>query len=281
MSTVQSILDATQFRLDYNADLFHLINTAIRMIAKRLYILESSVITADLNTSVFATVDYTASLAFVNSNPDTITDAAAQFVIEGFEAGMYMTTSSTTNPGPYKLNTVVAGTLTLVSTDSVTAAVAASTTLTSVDEYFALPSDFWGLKQNPWLNGQKYVLQPLPNQEVALQLNTAGLPQYYDIKGTKIYLYPPPSSDYTLNGDYFQRPTSVSAVTDTIPFNEIFDDAIAEALVMLYDKGQANQGEVMLMVQKVINDYVDMIAPKYDRNIAQGMPEGLDWDALV
>lgn len=281
MSTVQDILNNTQFRLDYNADLYHLINLAIRMIAKRLYVFESSIITADINTTAYAEVSYTASLAFVNSNPDTITDAASGFVTAGFEAGMYFTTTSPVNTGTYRLATVAAGTLTCVSTDTLTAAIAASTTITSVDDYFGLPSDFWGLKENPYIDGQKYVLQPLPNKDVALQLTTAGLPQYYEIKGTKMYLYPPPASDYTIKGDYFQRPTAVSALTDTMPFNEIFDDAISEAVVMLYEKGSSNQAEAMIMVQKYIDDYVDLITPKYDRNIAKGMPNGINWDNLV
>ena len=37
MSTVQDILDLMQYRLDYQGDLYHLINQSVRLIAKRVY----------------------------------------------------------------------------------------------------------------------------------------------------------------------------------------------------------------------------------------------------
>ncbi len=68
------------------------------------------------------------SIAFVNSNPDTITDSNNQFVSEGFLAGDMITVSgSTSNDGNYIVETVVAGTLTLSASDSLTAEGAAAT----------------------------------------------------------------------------------------------------------------------------------------------------------
>lgn len=68
---------------------------------------------------------YTAStIAFVDSNPDTITDTANGFVTAGFVAGMKLQVmGSTSNDGVNALEiaTVAAGTLTLVTNDSVTA----------------------------------------------------------------------------------------------------------------------------------------------------------------
>jgi len=81
-----------------------------------------------------ATATKTAStIAFVNSNPDTITDSGNGFVTAGFVAGDIITVSGTTNNNKtYTAQTVVAGTITLVSTDSVTAEGAgASVTLTA------------------------------------------------------------------------------------------------------------------------------------------------------
>jgi len=66
-------------------------------------------------------------IAFVDSNPDTITDSGLGFVAAGFTAGDKVTISGTTgalNDGVFTINTVAAGTLTLVSTDSVVAQIA-------------------------------------------------------------------------------------------------------------------------------------------------------------
>lgn len=81
-----------------------------------------------------ATATKTAStIAFVNSNPDTITDSGNGFVTAGFVAGDIITVSGTVNNNKtYTAQTVVAGTITLVSTDAVTAEGAGSSfTLTA------------------------------------------------------------------------------------------------------------------------------------------------------
>ena len=60
--------------------------------------------------------------AFVDSNPDTITDSANGFLTAGYAAGMQISVSgSTSNDGVYTISSVAAGTITLVATDSLTA----------------------------------------------------------------------------------------------------------------------------------------------------------------
>jgi len=64
-------------------------------------------------------------LAFVDSNPDTITDSGGGFVKAGFESGMAIgvegSTSNDTEAEEYlTISSLVAGTLTLLSTDAVT-----------------------------------------------------------------------------------------------------------------------------------------------------------------
>ena len=80
MSTVQSLYDLVQYRRDVNVvrdDLIHLVNNAIRIIAKRLYWHRSDLIRDQMEVSVWSEESYTAStIAFVDSNPDTITDSA-------------------------------------------------------------------------------------------------------------------------------------------------------------------------------------------------------------
>jgi hypothetical protein len=61
-------------------------------------------------------------IAFVDSDPDTITDSGSGFITAGFDAGDKITVEgSTNNDGDYTLATVAAGTLTLISGDSLTA----------------------------------------------------------------------------------------------------------------------------------------------------------------
>ena len=67
-------------------------------------------------------------IAFVDSNPDTITESGNTFITEGFEAGMQISVSgSTSNDGVYTVASVAAGTITLVAEDSLTAEIAGDT----------------------------------------------------------------------------------------------------------------------------------------------------------
>jgi len=62
-------------------------------------------------------------IAFVNSNPDTITDTGDGFITAGFEAGHKITVSGAAESGnnaDFTIATVAKGTITLVTTDSLT-----------------------------------------------------------------------------------------------------------------------------------------------------------------
>ena len=93
-----------------------------------------------------------ATIAFVNSNPDTITDSANGFVTAGFVAGDIITvTGSASNNSTFTIATVVAGTITLIAADSLTATGAgASITITAVRNW---TNDLVGTLRN-----QLYVL---------------------------------------------------------------------------------------------------------------------------
>lgn len=74
----------------------------------------------------------TTGIAFVNSNPDTITDASSRFVTSGFTAGMYITVSnSDLNNDTFRIDTggVAAGTLTLIAGDALNAEGAGAATI--------------------------------------------------------------------------------------------------------------------------------------------------------
>jgi len=70
-------------------------------------------------TSTSITAD---TIAFVDSNPDTITDSGNGFVTAGFVAGDKIVVSGTSNNnGTYTIDTVAAGTITLIASDALTA----------------------------------------------------------------------------------------------------------------------------------------------------------------
>ncbi len=281
MSTVQTIYDLIQYRPDVNIradDLIHIINEASRMIAKRLYVLGSDIVIGDLSVSAYAEDSYTAStIAFVEGgiSADTITDSANQFVAEGFVSGMGVKSDNASNLGPFKIATVAVGTITLDAAEEVAAvSVGTSITLTSDCSIGYLPADFWGLKGKPYIDGKTEPLCPLPGIRTELSYPSAGQPLYYRLLGSKrMKLVPSTSSDITIKGYYFQRPTELTASTDTMPFNELFDDLIAEYLEKFFRGGHANDEAI----RRMLLEGVDAIAALYG-NTAPKTAGGLNWD---
>lgn len=283
MATVQNLLDLMQFRVDTaNTDLYHHINNALRAIAKRLYWLESDIARSEMSVSIWAEQEYAAAtIAFVDggAGADTITDSASKFATELFETGMYITTDQASNLGPYKLTKVEAGTLT-VATGSLTAAGAGSTvTITSDDAFGDLPSDFGGLISEPYLDGKTYPLLPLPSQDVALSYTSAATPIYYQVKGSKIYVTPHTASDYTIKADYFAVPAMVTAATDTLPYFDLFGDAMAEAVMRTYRSGEQVIGVDSQWWKLFCRENVDSVARKYGkRGPREAHTNGIDWN---
>lgn len=283
MATVQNLLDLLQFRVDTaNTDLYHHINNALRAIAKRLYRLESDIVRSEMSVSIWAEQVYmAASIAFVDggSSSDTITDSANQFVTELFKTGMTITTDQASNPGPFKLSSVAAGTLTVPTASLVAAIAGSSITITSDHSFGDLPSDFGGLIDQPHLDGKTYPLLPLPSQDVALSFTSAGEPKYYQVKGSKIYVTPHTDSDYTIKADYFAVPAMVSAATDTLPYFDLFGDAIAEAIMRTYRSGEQVVGADSQWWKLFCRENVDPIARKYGkRGPRESHVNGIDWN---
>jgi len=209
---------------------------------------------------------------------DTITYVAAKFVDEGFQADMPITTTEASNPGPLKLVTVETDTLTLEA-DVATAALSSDFIITSDDSFGYLPSDFWGLIDEPHIDGKTYPLKPLPSESVALQYQSPGEPVYYQIKGnSRIYVTPHTASDYTIMADYWKRPTAITATTDTVPFNELFDDAICESIMMFYRKGADEERRNM---EWFIRRAVDLVAVHYGRVASKKASQDVDWGSLA
>ena len=225
------------------------------------------------NPTCVSSMAFTASTSVVAG---TITDANSWFVDEGFQADMPITTGHATNPGPFRIATVAAGTLTLALTDTVLLATGSSFEINSDAGYGFLPDDFWGMKDKPYISGKKYPLLQLPSVDVALQYTT-GDPIYYKVYGNKIYVTPKTGADYTIIADYYKRPTALTASTDSLPYNEMFDDLIAE-YVVLYFRGAT--GPQLVELEKLIRDGVDLVVANYDKR-APVTPPGINWDRLM
>lgn len=353
MSTVSSLYDLLQYRPDiqaHNDDLIHIVNAAVRAVAKRLYFLDSSLVIDEMEVKVFASVNtyelmtldvapatawaagdtitgqtsgetcviksvitpktfyvdersgtftlgevltngtseadqgaanptFASAMVIVDSSPDTITYVAAQFVVEGFQADMPVSMTQADNTGTYRLNAVAAGTLTFDSAETLTAALSSSFIITSDASFGYLPSDFWGLRQNfePYIDGKTYPLKPLPGQREKLAYVGPGDPVYYKIKGNRLYVVPETASDYTIKGDYYKRPTALTASTDTLPFYELFDEVIAD-YIETYFRGPLTKTATMVQIlDKLVADGVDAVAARYDRKGPTHFPGGIQW----
>jgi hypothetical protein len=280
MSTAQDVLNAVRHTINPDADVFGVLNSAIRSVAKRLFVLRSRILRSELSVSIFGEVTATGTdIAFVDSDPDTITSTSTD--LSGFSSGQHITTGSSVNPGPFEINTAAENTLTLISTDELTAEAAGdSLTITSNDDYGDLPSDFWGLVDRPYLSGKTYPLKPLPNLATKLSYTGAGIPVYYEIKGKRIYVTPATGSDYTVVGDYFAKPTEITDVGDTLPFDEILDDVISEYMRVYFTTKPGGT----VLIPDYLKSEIDLVAGARDKkapyHIGGGSGNGgIDWEA--
>lgn len=85
-------------------------------------------------------------IAFVDSDPDTITDSDNGFIDAGFEAGSITISGSANNNGDFTIERegIAAGTLTLITSDSLTAEGAGATvTLKQYEQYDVVHVGDW------------------------------------------------------------------------------------------------------------------------------------------
>jgi hypothetical protein len=92
-------------------------------------------------------------IAFVDSDPDTITDSGNGFITAGFEAGSITVSGSANNNGDFTVDRegIAAGTLTLISSDSLTAEAAGATvTINQFEQYDVVKVGDWA-RENMYL----------------------------------------------------------------------------------------------------------------------------------
>ena len=284
-TTVAELLDGMPNRIsdDKIPGLFPALNKALALIAKRLFILESDFAKGDMRMAAFAQVVYEAdTIAFApggDNGPDTIVDSADGFVDAGFVAGMCIKSDSPSNPGPFWIEAVAAGTITLRTSDRVLAASAGTDISLSSDPAAALlPADFWGMRSKPALEGARFPLNPIPSQTARLYYSgRTGPVEYYNLAGDKMNLYPGTASDIIIIGDYWKKPVRLTDMEDVLPFNDLFNDAIEEYLVAVLGGGPM---AAVVSTKAILIDSVDLIVKMREIKAPERSTAGINWGGL-
>jgi len=202
MSTVKDIIAAIKHRLPDRKNLYPALNTAVRLISKRLYYHKASMVQEEFSITVAA-------------------DTSSK----------------------------------------------------------VLPDDYWGLVTKPYISGQTCELDPLPSQETKLQYQTNGTPLYYQVKGQTLHFTPGTTAEITVKGDYFQKEAALTKPSDTMPFFEMFDDAIQEELIHYYMTGDSTgDPHTVAMMGAFIKKAVDEIVPYIDKAAPKRFPDALNLD---
>ena len=135
----------------------------------------------------------------------------------------------------------------------------------------SLPSDFWGLTGKPYEDGKSYPLKPLPDKDYKLVWDSSSIARWYRVINTTLEIIPPTASAITVKGDYFQRPTAMSKIDDTLPYNELFDDAIEEYLV-----GAIGGKPDPMIIQQAVDDTI----VNHDRSAPDQLEDDMNWDSM-
>lgn len=125
-------------------------------------------------------------------------------------------------------------------------------------EPFRLPKYFRGFAEDPYIvstAGSIYKLSPLPSDSAADLIGNTNKPRYYRLTGVLMQLYPEPTEDYELKGQYFACPSDLT-LTSNIPWYGLFDRLIMDAVVEVTKFGgltalMANQAFMATLNQAV------------------------------
>jgi len=155
-----------------------------------------------------------------------------------------------------------------------------SVSITADTSSGTFPSDFWGLLGKPYISGKTYTLKPLPDMRTKLIYSSNSVPVYYEVLGNTLNLIPGSTSAITICGYYWQRPTKITAPTNTMPYNELFDDAIQESILHVYAGGTIDPDYITTM-EKIIYKSVDEIIPGIEQTPPTRMTNSMSLDSLM
>ena len=142
-----------------------------------------------------------------------------------------------------------------------------------------MPADYWGLITAPYILSLRRELRPLPNQQTKMSYPENSIPIYYKMAGATMGLTPGAASDITINGEYWQRPATLVKPSDEIPYNELFDDAIQEALMYVHVNGR-DAGSTAAF-RELIYSLVDEVVPMLDRPAPTRFQDNAGYNSLL
>jgi len=106
-----------------------------------------------------------------------------------------------------------------------------------------------------------------------VQTQAIGEPLYFELKGNTLHIYPSYTEEVIIKGDYFAKPTKITSTSDTVPYNELFDDIIEEYIVKIVRAGftgESNKSNPLLLQEFMYQSVDEVLAAR-----SKTMPGGL------
>lgn len=128
-----------------------------------------------------------------------------------------------------------------------------------------LPAGMLAVAEHPVISftgATRLELLPLPKDK-RFSYTEPGVPRYYELRGTKLRVYPIADRDVTVKFESF-NPSSVPTLASTVPYNGLFDDTIIELLVR-YGASPAIASvdpALDMMTRKAVDDVLRYRSPK-------------------
>jgi hypothetical protein len=213
LTTVEDIFDVVLQRLaaikkPIQLDFFTSLNLAVDIIFRRLLVRRSEIVQGSFAQAVTA--------------PATYSSASTYAIGTYVNYGNHIYLCNTTISVPEAFNATH-----WTSIDSTTSPVS-----------ITLPGDFFGFSERPYIQGRRCLLEPLP-VEAKATISSPATPLFYELRGNTATLYPIPTENITVMAQYYKKPAKLTALTDGIPFNELFIFAIQEAVIDICQIGVA------------------------------------------
>lgn len=100
-----------------------------------------------------------------------------------------------------------------------------------------LPDAFRGLAERPFIQGKTTPLEPVTEELRIKLVQQTGPATHYELKGTKLYLWPLPEESTVVRGSYFKHPGTVAGDEDSLPFSGVFDLAYRSVVLAIVELG--------------------------------------------
>lgn len=126
------------------------------------------------------------------------------------------------------------------------------------DEAVALPPDYCGFDGRPKVGNTDLTMLPPGMRNT---FDSPGSPQYYDLIGGRLNIYPTAVAAATIKYSYFARPEKLTQLADDIPWYGLLDSIIGEALVEIGRTGQWSS--VTAQWELFIGRQVDLLLRMY------------------